>query len=419
MDKASILIIGCFDSKSEEFSFLYECLKNQNQPMITLNTGIWESQVSFPIDYDSVTVAEKSGTTLTEIRTRADRGYAVTKMGVGAATLVKELVDENRIKAVIGMGGGGGTFLALSAMQPVPLGIPKICLSTLAGKNLIRQTKGKDIILMPSIVDIAGLNSISKLLIRQAAAAIAAMADLEIAHEDSIAGKIAITMFGNTSACAGICSRLLEEKGYEIFVFHANGIGGQMMETLIGAGRFDAVLDLTTTELADELCGGICSAGSNRMEAATKAGIPQLIVPGCLDMVNFGPPDTVPEKYQHRKLYSWAPDVTLMRTNVEENKILAQTLVSKPAGSPAAVTVVIPLRGISQIDKEGAVFFEPESNQALFETIEQQVPGQFELVKADLHINDPAFAELLVDEMLKIIPKEKKIRNLESPAFRD
>jgi uncharacterized protein (UPF0261 family) len=350
-------------------------------------------------------VAMKAGHTISSLREKMDRGFAVEVMGKGAALIVKELVQANKILGAISMGGGGGTFIALTAMQEIPLGIPKLCVSTMAGKDVSRRIMGRDITLMPSIVDVAGLNRISKQVVRQAAAAICGMAALPPYKESSVKGRIAISMFGNTNQCVAQCSALLRNEGYEVFAFHANGIGGSTMEALIREKYFDAILDITTTELADELCGGVCSAGGDRLTAASELGLPQVVVPGCLDMVNFAQLNTVPEKYKSRDLYSWTPDVTLMRTNEEENIILAEQLVRKLQRSTAPVTIMIPTKGISQIDKEGAVFYCPEIDCALFDTIRKAASGKLKTVEVNAHINDDIFSTLLVRELLAMIEK--------------
>lgn len=403
-----ILILGCFDTKGEDFLFLRNYIIAQGEKVITMNTGVMGTTKDFPIDIESDQVALEGGYTITDLRKGGDRGHAVDVMGRGAAKLVAGLVAANKIKAAIGMGGGGGTYIALSAMQEIPLSIPKLCLSTLAAKDLSRQMGSKDIVLMPSIVDVAGLNNISKLLIRRAAAAICAMAKISDEHSCTVSGTIAISMFGNTSACVDQCSELLRKQGYEVLAFHANGVGGKTMESLIREKCFDAVLDITTTELADDLCGGICSAGPDRLNAAAEMGIPQVVVPGCLDMVNFAQADTVPAQYQLRELYKWAPDVTLMRTNKEENKILGERLSQKINRSEAPVTVVLPAKGISQVDAEGGVFYGPDINRVLFDTIKENTKATIAVIETDAHINDPQFSAMLVNALLDVMKKRQE-----------
>ncbi len=400
----SIVMLGCFDTKGEDFSFLLACIQSHGQQVISINTGVMESTARFDIDYNNTEVAKAAGTSIQGIKESGDRGKAVDLMGQGAAKILETLVAEHKIKGVIGMGGGGGTYIALSAMQVVPLGMPKFCLSTLAAKDLSRQVGVKDITLMPSVVDVAGLNSISKLLIRQAAAAICGMVDVTAEVSDNQKKSIAISMFGNTTKCVDKCTELLKAQGYEVLAFHATGVGGATMESLILEGCFDAVLDVTTTELADDLCGGICSAGPDRLTAASKMGIPQVVVPGCLDMVNFAHLDTVPEVYKSRQLYSWAPDVTLLRTNENENKILGERLASKLNKSEAKVTILLPKKGISQVDSEGDIFYQPEVDKVLFESIRANAKPSISVLEMDAHINDETFAIALVDNLIKILP---------------
>lgn len=289
--------------------------------------------------------------------------------------------------------------MVLSALREIPMGIPKACVSTLAAKDLTRQMESKDIVLIPSIVDVAGLNSISEMIIGQAAAAIGAMANATKPKLTESAGRVAISMFGNTTPCVDQCTKLLKIDGYEVFPFHANGEGGRTMEALIKEGFFDGVLEITTTELADELCGGVCSAGPERLNAAGDMAIPQVIVPGCMDMVNFGPLDTVPEKYRHRQLYSWSPDVTLMRTNKEENILLGEMLGAKINQSFGPIIVIIPERGLSQLDDIGKEFYNPEVNQVLFDSIKRKVRQPVSIFELDGHINEDFVAKMAVNAL--------------------
>jgi uncharacterized protein (UPF0261 family) len=397
-----IIMLGCFDTKGEDFSYLYSCLLAYGAELITINTGVMDSSVDFPIDFDSKFVAESSGVPLDIIRGSNDRGKAVELMGKGAATIISELVLKNQIKGAIGMGGGGGTYMALAAIQKVPLGVPKLCLSTITAIDLSRQIGVKDISLMSSVVDVAGLNNISRLLIKQAAASICAMANVIAEPKDISKKSIAISIFGNTTKCVDKCSELLKEKGFEVLVFHATGVGGKTMESLIREGAFDAVLDVTTTELADELYNGILSAGPNRLTAASELGIPQIVVPGCLDMVNFGHIDTVPSKYRSRQLYSWSPEVTLMRTNKEENESLGKHLADKLNKAKGLVEIALPLKGISQLDNEGDIFYNREIDTALFKSIKENAI-EIPITEIEAHINDEAFAAHLVARLIKLI----------------
>lgn len=401
----SILLLGCFDTKGDVFSYLRNCIIARGETVVTVNTGIFGTTQAFPVDFEADRVAAAAGHEITDLRRDRDRGKAIDVMGRGASQLVSQLYIEGKIKAVAGMGGGGGTYIALSAMQGIPFGVPKVCLTTLATKDLSRQIGDKDIMLIPSVVDVAGMNHILRQLVAQTAAAICAMANVETADANAKVPSIAISMFGNTTPCVDKCSELLAHAGYEVLAFHATGVGGKTMESLIREGCFDAVLDITTTELADDLCGGICSAGPERLTAAADMGVPQVVVPGCMDMVNFAHPDTIPHAFAGRHLYSWAPDVTLMRTDERENAILGERLARKVSRSPVPAAVVLPLRGISQVASEGGIFYNPAADEALFGAIRANVSGNVSVTEADMHINDPAFAHLLVETLLGLMQK--------------
>lgn len=401
----TVIMIGCFDTKAEDFAYLFTCLKDKDIEVLTVNTGVLGTTDRFPVHLEADAVANAGGAQLLDLQKGNDRGKALEIMGRGANRIIADLLIEKDIKGVIGMGGGGGTYIVLAAMQAVPFGIPKLCLSTLATKDLSTKIGNKDVVLMPSIVDVAGLNAISRVLIRQAAGALLGMIDASVSDEKESTGSIAMSVFGNTNLCAESCSALLKDKGYDVLAFHAVGSGGKTMESLTGEGFFDAVLDLTTTELADELFGGICSAGPDRLTAASKIGIPQIVVPGCLDMVNFGPMDTVPNKYKDRQLYSWAPDVTLMRTNRAENKILGKTIADKINTSKGPVTVLLPLGGLSKIGAKGEVFHDPEIDAVLFYTIRNHIKNDIDIIEVDENINTVAFAKKAVVALLDLIGK--------------
>lgn len=401
----SVVIIGCFDTKAEDFAYLYSCLGDGHIELLTINIGVLGTTDRFPVHVEADAVAKAGASDIESLRKDKDRGKAIEVMGKGAGKILARLLSEKNIKGVIGMGGGGGTYMTLAAMQAVPFGIPKVCLSTLATKDLSEKIGNKDIVLIPSIVDVAGLNHISKVLIRQAAGAITGMMAVNVQQDQDVKGSIAISVFGNTAVAADKCKELLRSEGFDVLAFHAVGTGGITMESLIVDGVFDAVLDLTTTELADELCGGICSAGPNRLTAAGKKGVPQLVVPGCLDMVNFGTLDSVPEKYKDRQLFSWAPDVTLMRTNKEENKVLGESIADKINTSKVPVTVLLPLGGLSKIGGEGELFHNPEIDGVLFDAIRSGVKSSVKIIGVDANINTVAFAEQAVKALLDLVEK--------------
>ena len=399
----SIVMIGCFDTKSEDFAYLHNCLLKLGLSVISINTGIFGTTDQFKIDIEAEEVAAAANIDLSELREKNHRGFAIEKMGLGASQMIENLISQEKVGGIIGMGGGGGTYIILSAMQSVPLGIPKLCLSTLATKDLSEKIGSKDILLMPSIVDVAGLNSISRLLISQAAGAINGMIHSGQIEQAETSGSIAISIFGNTTACVDLCSSMLKQEGFDVLTFHSVGVGGRTMESLIRESCFDAVLDITTTELADDLCGGICSAGPDRLTAASQMSIPQVVVPGCMDMVNYGAIDSVPEQYKSRLLYSWAPDVTLMRTNVEENSILGERIAQKLNQSTSEVCILLPLKGLSQVSAVGEVFYDQEADQALFQSIKKHANDTIRIVEIDANINDKIFAEKSVEILLQML----------------
>ena len=399
--RITIAMVGCFDTKATDFQVLYESLRQHKVKVISLNLGVRGSTDLFPVDYEAEDIAQSGGLNYDEMVATNDRSSVIESMGLAASQLVFKLHAEERIQGVIGMGGGGGTFLTLKAMSQLPIGFPKLCISTVATKDLSIQVGEKDILLMPSVVDIAGPNKISRLVIHRSAAAIVGMAKTDTAISSEKKKTIAISMFGNTTECVNFCTNILEDKGFDVLAFHAVGAGGRSMEALIRQGWIDGVLDITTTELADDLCGGICSAGPERLTAASEIGIPQVVVPGCLDMVNFGHLNTVPEKYQDRLLYSWAPDVTLLRTDDHENEMMGTQIAEKVNESKGHVSILIPTKGISKVSAEGGPFYRPKTDRLLFDSIKLNLNSQIEYEELDLHINDEAFAIRCVTELLQ------------------
>ena len=404
--KPVIILIGTFDTKGDIFGYLYDRLKSDMWSVIAIDMGTQGSNTHFPIDFDSSSVAQFGGKSLSALVGDNLRNQVIEVMGRGAAKLIHQLNESHQIIGIIGAGGGGGTYMALQAMQAVPFGIPKICISTMAAKDLSTQVGTKDIILVPSVVDVSNLNSIIQPILDQSAAAIRGMSSEYLQHEVEVRNlhRIAISMFGNTTPCVENCIGLLDRDQFEVFTFHATGTGGMTMESLIREGLLDGVIDVTITELADFLCGGVCDAGPERLEAAVDVGLPQVVVPGCLDMVNFTYPDLVPVHYRDRNLYQWSPDVTLMRTNAEENVRLGEMIMSKLNKTRTPIYVVLPLRGLSAIDKEGSEFHDPAANIALFESIKQhKISDLIQIIDLDLHINDKKFSEQLVNYYFRLI----------------
>jgi uncharacterized protein (UPF0261 family) len=403
---APIVLLGAFDTKAAEYAFLRDAILAQGGEVLGVNVGVLGSTTLFSVDVAADAVAQAAGADLIALRAGGDRGAAMKAMAAGAAAIVRQLYDEGKLGGIIGMGGSGGTSVITAAMQALPTGVPKVCVSTVAGGNVAPYVGTKDITLIPAVTDVAGVNRISRVIFTRAAGAIVGMvrATPPPAHAAD-RPLIAASMFGNTTQCVDACRAQLDAAGYEVLVFHATGTGGRTMESLIDEGLIDACLDITTTEWADELCGGVFSAGPDRLAAAGRRGIPHLIVPGCIDMVNFGPPSSVPREYRDagRVFYEWNPSVTLMRTNVAENRRLGKIFAEKANAATGPVAILIPLRGVSILDGDGQPFCDRDADQAMFAALRQHLRPDIRLVELDANINDPAFAASATKMMLEMI----------------
>ena len=391
-------IVGTLDTKGMEFQFIKEQIEASGTSTCVVNTGII-GEPHFEPDVSAGEVAEAGGTSLQALQDGGDRGVAVAVMAEGAAKIIAQLQSDGKIDGVISLGGSAGTTIGTTAMRAVPVGVPKIMVSTLASGDTSPYVDTKDISMMYSVVDIAGINSLSRQILANAAGAIVGMVNAEVpAAEDK--PLIGATMFGVTTPCVTKARELLEDAGYEVLVFHATGAGGRAMEDLVKGGFIVGVLDVTTTELADELVGGVLSAGPDRLEAAGDLGVPQVVAPGALDMVNFGPPDTVPEQFKDRIFYQHNPTVTLMRTTVEENAELGKIMGQKLSRATGSTTVIIPKQGVSAIDQEGQPFYSAEAEAAWIENLKANLGDNVTLIEMDNHINDDAFATKLVETLL-------------------
>lgn len=396
---AVIAVIGTLDTKGKEHAFLTECLRGEGHEVLLIDVGTGGPPEVMP-DISREEVAKAGGIDLDSLIKRHDRGECVSAMAQAAPVLLSGLQREGRIDGVISLGGGGGTAIATAAMRALPIGFPKVMVSTLASGNTAHYVGTKDIAMIPSIVDVAGLNRISRTIFQRAAGAISGMVGVKVSSDED-RPLIVASMFGNTTDCVNATIPILEEAGYEVLVFHATGTGGRAMESLIESGLVQGVLDITTTEWADELVGGVLSAGPNRLEAAGKAGVPAIVVPGCLDMVNFGERDSVPKKFADRTFVIHNPQITLMRTTPDECRELGRILAEKINAYTAPVTVLIPTKAISIISAPGQPFHDPAADQALFDAIVKNLRDGIEVQRLDLEINDPAFAKACAEALLK------------------
>ena len=395
----TVLLVGTLDTKGEELGFLRDRLGLAGVETLLADVGTLEPPRGRP-DITREEVGAETGVDVAALGAAGDRGAAIAAMAGAAAALTRRLYDEGRIHGVLSAGGSGNTAIATAAMQALPVGVPKLMVSTMAAGDTSDYVGGVDVMMMASVTDVAGINSISSRILANAAAAMAGMVLAPAPQLDDGRPLVAATMFGVTTPCVTRAREALEGKGYEVLVFHATGTGGKSMEALVEGGLVSGVLDATTTELCDALVGGVLSAGPARLEAAGLAGVPQVVSLGALDMVNFGARDTVPPKFEDRNLYVHNPSVTLMRTTPEECAELGQRIARKLAAATGPVSLFVPLKGVSMIDAEGEPFHDPEADAALFGALREGLEGsQVEVVELDNNVNDDEFALAMADKL--------------------
>jgi uncharacterized protein (UPF0261 family) len=394
---ATVVLVGTLDTKGFEYAYLRERLREHGVDVLLVDAGVNEPLVEPDVSRGEVARAAGADVGF------GDRGAAVEAMARGAAAVVRRLHDEGRLDGILALGGSGGTAIATQAMRALPVGVPKLMVSTMASGDTRPYVGAVDVTMTYSVVDISGINAVSARILSNAAAAMAGMATA--APPEPAAGRplVGASMFGVTTPCVTAARERLEELGYEVLVFHATGTGGQSMEALMRAGFISAVLDVTTTELADDLVGGVLSAGPDRLETAGKLGLPQVVSLGALDMVNFGPRDTVPERFRDRLFYEHNPTVTLMRTTPEECAELGRRIARKLNAAKGPVTLFVPLRGVSMIAVEGQPFHDPQADEALLAVLREELDPSVDVRELDLDINDPAFATAMAERLHELV----------------
>ncbi len=399
----TIALLGSLDTKGAEYGFVKKCIESRGHRTLLIDVGVLGSPQIEP-DISREEVARAAGADLAQLVEKKDRGEGVAAMSRGAVVLTPKLYAEKKFDGIMALGGGGGTSVACAAMKTLPLGVPKVMVSTVAGTDVSGYVGVKDIVMIPSIVDVLGINRISRQVFATAAGAICGMLETGMLETEVPPSEdkplITASMFGNTTECVEAAKAIVEEAGYEVLVFHATGAGGRTMESLIEAGMIAGSLDITTTEWADELVGGVFGAGPTRLEAAARHGVPAIVTPACLDMVNFWAPQTVPEKFKDRTFYQHNPNITLMRTTPEECQQLGQVMAERLNLSTGPVTVLIPLQGLSVIDAPGGPFWWPEANQALFDALKENLRNDIPLIELDHNVNAPEFARQCAETLL-------------------
>jgi uncharacterized protein (UPF0261 family) len=396
-----ILVLGTLDTKGAEVAHVADALRRLGAAPLVLDLSVYRPP-SGRADIDRDAVAAAAGVGVADLARLPDRAEALAVMARGARIHAERLVSEGRLCGVIGLGGSQGTVAATRVMAALPYGLPKLMVSTMASGNTRPYVGTSDIAMLPPVVDLLGLDRFCRRTLDNAAAAIAGMARAWHPDARGDAREVAVTAFGSTTPCVVAVSDRLRARGLSPVVFHANGTGGRALEEWVARGEFVGVLDVTTTELADELAGGHRSAGPERLEAAGRRGLPQVVVPGALDMVNFGPPDTVPAVYEGRTFHRHNAGTTLMRTTVAENVRLGAWMAQKLAGAAGATAVVIPAGGFSAYDAPGRPFHDPVADRAFIDALRGALPPLIRVVEVAAHINDPVFAEAVVDTYAEI-----------------
>lgn len=398
-----VLLVGTLDTKGVEFQFVRDLLRQAGVGCLVLDAGVLHPP-AFPPDITREEVYAAAGTSVETVRAAGDRGQAITLAAKGAAVIAQRLHAEDKLDGVLGLGGSAGTTIGTAAMRALPFGVPKVMVSTMASGQVRPYVGVRDVTMMHSVVDLSGLNRISRTVLANAAHAMTGMVKQPRRdRQQTEQSVITATMFGVTTSCVEAARARVEQAGHEVLVFHATGTGGQTMEAFIADGIVAGVLDVTTTELADELVGGVLSAGRDRLTAAALRGVPQVIALGALDMVNFGPPETVPERFRDRTFYQHNPTVTLMRTTPRENDALGKEIAQKASAARGPTAVFVPKKGVSALDREGQPFWWPEADEALFQSLRDWMGPGVRLVELDLHINEPAFALTMAETLLEML----------------
>jgi len=407
----TIAVVGTFDTKGIEHNYVADSIRQRGHRAILIDVGSNPPSIAHDVTSEQVRLEayQQSGNSDFLQALPNDRGLAIEMMSAAAATYVRSLLDRQEIHGMISLGGSGGTSIGTRIMRNLPIGFPKVMVSTVASGDVSKYIDISDIVMIPSIVDVSGLNRISMSVLDRAAACVVGLAEANSIQSFNRESKpvIVASMFGNTTKCVEHARMRLEQSGYEVIVFHATGTGGRTMESLIESGMVAGVLDITTTEWADELIGGVMPAGPTRLEAAARRGVPAVIAPGCLDMVNFREPATIPSQFRSRLFYQHNPQITLMRTTANECKQLGEILASKINLSVGDVHVLFPLRAISMISAPGGIFHDQQADEALRITLKGSLRQDIPYEEIDCEINDVRFSERCVECLLAAIERSQ------------
>jgi len=392
----AVALIGSLDTKGAEYGYVRDLLLEEGRDVVLIDTGVLGAP-SQSADVGREQVARAGGSELATIQASGERGSSMRVMAAGARNILAEMDRSGQLGAVLALGGSNAAYVLSHSVEDLPIGLPKVLVSTMAAGNTAPYVGHMDLILINPVVDINGLNRLSRQVLANAAHAVSGMLSADRLDSATDKSVIAISMFGVTTPCGTEIARQVEVQKQEALTFHATGVGGKAMEALIRAGIIDAVADITTTELADELVGGVCSAGPTRLTAAGEVGIPQIVSLGALDMVNFGRPETVPTRFKRRTFYEHNPEVTLMRTDAAECAKLGGVLAEKLNRATGPVEGLIPTQGFSMISVPGAPFHDPDADSALIDSLTGALREEIPVHKLDVDINDVTLAEKAVE----------------------
>jgi uncharacterized protein (UPF0261 family) len=396
-----IAVIGALDTKGEDFRFVKEEIEKRGHQALLIDVGVMGDPPIEP-DIPAKQVADAGGMSLIELRRKQDRGCALDIMAKGVSRLVKNLYAEGKISGVFSMGGTGGTALGTAAMRTLPIGVPKVMVTTTASGDTSTYVQNKDIALFPTIVDVAGVNSISRRIYANAVGAAVGMVETQ---SPELAAKplVAATMLGNTTPIVYRCKDVIASHGYEVLLFHAVGSGGETMESLIVEDSFQGVMDISLSEIANEFVGGDLSAGPTRLDAGALTGVPQVIVPGGVDIISFWGYHEEPERFVGRRFYQWNPSIIVMRTNPEENRDMGRIIAEKLNRCVGPVAVFLPLQGLTIIGAPGNEFWWPESDRALFDNLKENLRPDIPVYEMDCNINEKVFADAVAEKLLEFL----------------
>jgi uncharacterized protein (UPF0261 family) len=388
----TVVVAGAFDTKGADYGFLVDRLRSHGLNTVTVDFGVLGDPQFLP-DLSNAEVARATGVEIATLRESKDKAVAMRVMTEGLPRVLSRLHEQGRLDGVCGMGGSGSTAILSAGMRALPIGVPKLLVSTVAAGDVSPYVGSTDLTLMHSVVDVAGLNRVSLQIYANAAAAMAGMVNAFRPEAKDEKPLVAASMFGNTTPCIDRARSILDRAGWEVLVFHATGTGGRTMQRLASEGFLAGMIDLTTTELADEVCGGVFSAGPERVGIAAATAIPVVFAPGCVDMCNFGSPGSIPDRYRSRLLYEWNSNVTLMRTNLEENRKIGSLIAETANQCAGPAVVLIPLQGVSMLDSPGGPFWDPDADHACFDALRSSLKASIPVIEVDGNINEPTFAD--------------------------